>query len=150
MSVLKQIRTGFEERPKNFPQSLCLIGLKDVRDYRIWSKEQGGYISTSSQAISLVLSNFTLADVKSLYRQLTAATGQEFTDEAIECAFFLTQGQPWLVNALAQEACFKLMLDRSQPITRELIEKAKDVLIARRDTHIDSLLDKLNEERVSQ
>ena len=64
-------------------------------------------------------------------------------------AFFLTQGQPWLINALAQEACFEIMLDRTQPITTEIIERAKDILIVRRDTHIDSLIDKLNEPRVS-
>ena len=78
------------------------------------------------------------------------ATGQQFTDEAIECAFFLTQGQPWLVNALAQEACFKLVLERSIPITKEVIEQAKEALIVRRDTHIDALLEKLNEKRVSE
>ena len=38
----------------------------------------------------------------------------------------------------------------TKPITKEIIEQAKDILIVRRDTHIDSLLDKLNEQRVSQ
>ena len=52
-------------------------------------------------------------------------------------------------HALAQEACFVLVLDRSQPITEEIINQAKDVLIFRRDTHIDSLMDKFNEPRVS-
>ena len=153
LSVLRQIRTGFEFRPTNFPQSLCLIGLRDVRDYRIWSKDLGGYIPTSSpfnvKTISLRLSNFTQKEIQDLYDQHTDATGQKFTKEAIDCAFFLTQGQPWLANALAREACFKLMLDRTKPITREIIEQAKDILIVRRDTHIDSLIEKLNEPRVS-
>src|SRR5262249_13853622 len=48
LSVLRQIRAGFKDRPAQFPQSICLIGLRDVRDYRIWSKEQGVYVSTSS------------------------------------------------------------------------------------------------------
>ena len=69
LSVLRQIRSGFQERPTSFPQSLCLIGLRDVRDYRIWSKEYGEYVSTSSpfniKAISLVLSNFTQEEVQS-------------------------------------------------------------------------------------
>ena len=152
--MLRQIRTGFERRPESFPRSLCLIGLRDVRDYRVWSKEHGEYVSTSSpfniKAISLSLPNFGLIEVRALYSQHTQATGQLFTEEAIEHAFFLTQGQPWLVNALAQEACFNLVPDRAQPITKEIIEQAKDILILRRDTHIDSLIDKLNEERVSQ
>ena len=124
-----------------------------MRDYRIWSKEEGVYISTASpfniKAISLLLSNFTEEEVKLLYQQHTEATGQIFTKKAIEHAYCLTQGQPWLVNALAQEACFVLVLDRRQPITEKIINQAKDVLIFRRDTHIDSLLDKLKEPRVA-
>ncbi len=153
LSVLRQIRAGFIKRPKRFLQSICLIGLRDVRDYRIWSKEEGAYVSTASlfniKAVSLLLSNFSEDEVRLLYQQHTAATGQLFTDAAIEHAYYLTQGQPWLVNALAQEACFALVLDRTQPITEEIINQAKDVLILRRDTHIDSLMDKLNEPRIS-
>ena len=150
LSILRQVRAGFKERPHRFPQSICLIGL---RNYRIWSKKQGEYISTSSpfniKAISLKLSNFTLEDVRALYDQHTNATGQKFTQEAIEYAYYLTQGQPWLVNALAQEACFVEVPDRSISITKDVIEHAKDVLILRNDTHIDSLFDKLNEPRVA-
>lgn len=152
LSVLRQIRAGFNQRPDRFPQALCLIGLRDIRDYRVWSKEQGVYISTSSpfniKAESLTLENFTLDDVKNLYNQHTQATGQKFTDEAIEYAYYITQGQPWLVNALAYQACFREITDRTQSITKDVLEKSKEQLIARRDTHIDSLIDKLHEERV--
>ncbi len=152
LSVLRQIRAGFNERPGRFPQSICLIGLRDVRDYRVWSKEQGVYVSTSSpfniKAESVTLSNFSCADVKNLYEQHTQETGQKFTLEAIEHVFYLTQGQPWLVNALGYQACFRDVTDRSQTITREIIDAAKERLIARRDTHIDSLVDKLQEDRV--
>lgn len=75
-------------------------------------------------------------------------TGQQFADEAIDYAFEQTQGQPWLVNALAYEACFEMVTDRTQPITKEIIEKAKETLIARRDTHLDVLIDRLQEPRV--
>lgn len=152
LSVLRQIRAGFKNRPAGFPHSLCLIGLRDVRDYRIWSKEQGVYVSTSSpfniKAESLTIANFSEEQVRALYHQHTQATGQIFTEDALKHAYYLTQGQPWLVNALASEACFRDVLDRAQPITKEAIEKAKDQLIIRQDTHIDSLLDKLNETRV--
>lgn len=153
LSVLRQLRTGFYGRPSRFPQSLCLIGLRDVRDYRVWSREQGVYVSTSSpfniKAFSLTLTNFTQDDIRKLYEQHTEATGQKFTEEAITYAYYLTQGQPWLVNALAMEACFKEVLDRKKPITKEVIEKAKNQLILRRDTHIDSLVDKLNDPRIT-
>lgn len=152
LSVLRQIRRGFDMRPEGFPQSICLIGLRDVRDYRVWSKDQGINVSTSSpfniKAESLTLKNFSFEQVEDLYGQHTIATGQSFTDEALSYAYFLTQGQPWLTNALAYQACFRDVLDRTIPITKEIIEVAKEKLIARRDTHIDSLIDKLNEDRI--
>ncbi len=154
LSVLRQIRTGFSNRPDRFPQSICLISLRDVKDYRIWSEEAGAYVSNATpfniKTVSLTLSNFSQEEVGLLYRQHTKATGQLFTDKAIEHAYCLTQGQPWLVNALAEEACFVLVPDRTQPITEEIIDRAKDILILRRDTHIDSLIDKLNEPRVAR
>src|SRR5262249_29871742 len=45
LSVLRQIRSGYTERPTRFPQSICLVGLRDVRDYKIWSEESGVYVS---------------------------------------------------------------------------------------------------------
>ncbi|KPA15275.1 ATPase, AAA-type, core domain protein [Candidatus Magnetomorum sp. HK-1] len=35
ISVLRQIRAGYYRRPGNFPQSIILCGVRDVRDYRI-------------------------------------------------------------------------------------------------------------------
>jgi hypothetical protein len=62
----------------------------------------------------------------------------------------LTQGQPWLVNALAYHACFEMPAgrDRGRPITLDLIDQAKEYLIVNRVTHLDQLADKLREERV--
>lgn len=152
LSILRQIRRGFSNRPKTFPQSICLIGLRDVRDYRIWSRESENYISTSSpfniKAKSLLLNNFSVKEVAELYAQHTQETNQIFENEAIEYAFYLTQGQPWLVNALAHEAVYVEVTDLSLPITKQAIECAKNTLIKRRDTHLDSLIHKLKEERV--
>lgn len=152
LSVLRQIRAGFDRRPKLFPHALCLIGLRDVRDYRIWSKQEGKNVSTSSpfniKSESLVISNFTLDDVKTLYGQHSAETGQVFSSEAIVYAYDLTAGQPWLINALAYQACYRDVNNPQEPITKEVIKRAKEALIKRRDTHIDSLIDKLRENRV--
>jgi len=86
--------------------------------------------------------------VGELYQQHTAATGQIFTPEAIETAFYLTQGQPWLVNALAKEIVEKMVKDRNIAITKEHILQAKEILIYRQDTHLDSLAERLREKRV--
>ena len=39
--------------------------------------------------------------------------------------------------------------DRSQPITKQVMERARDALILRRDTHLDVLIDRLKEERIA-
>jgi hypothetical protein len=152
LSVLHQIRRGFDKRPQGFPQSLCLIGMLDLRDYRVKSTEEiNSHAMVSSfniKAISLRLGDFSQNQVRDLYLQHTQATGQLFTDEAILYAYYLTQGQPWLVNALADQACFSQDVDRSKPVTKEAIEHAKEKLIIQRDVHLDALLDRLNDEQV--
>ena len=37
LSVLRQLRAGYDLRPEGFPQSVVLCGVRDVRDYRIQS-----------------------------------------------------------------------------------------------------------------
>ena len=154
ITLLKQFRTGYTNRPENFPQTICLIGVSDLRDYKVKTKEQKElgvlYSPFNIKAESLILPDFSLEDIQNLYRQHTQETGQVFTDEAIEYAFTQTQGQPWLVNALAYQACFRDVQARSIPITKEILENAKEALIKRCDTHMDALLDRLNEPRVLQ
>ena len=154
ISVLRQLRDGYTSRPDSFPKSVCLFGVRDVRDYRIWSdKEQATILGGSAfniKAESLTLADFSLQEVTDLYLQHTKETGQIFTKEAILYAFDQTQGQPWLVNALGRQACFCDVLDRSKPITEEIFERAREALIKRCDTHIDVLLDRLQEPRVRE
>ncbi len=152
ISVLRQLRAGFANRPRGFPQSVALVGVRDVRDYRARLRPSADSLGTSSpfnvKVRSLTLANFTAGEVDELYRQHTAETGQAFEPAAVERAFELTGGQPWLVNALAAEVVDRLVPDRSRPIGRQAIEQAKEILIGRRDTHLDSLIDRLREPRV--
>ncbi|MFH0924181.1 MAG: ATP-binding protein [bacterium] len=154
ISLLRQLRTGYNKRPKQFPQSIVLCGVRDVRDYRIHSSKDKAIITGGSafniKAESLRLGNFSKEDVVTLYRQHTDETGQKFLPDVINTVWTLTSGQPWLVNALGYEVCFKMEEghDRSRPITIKMIEQAKENIILRRDTHIDQLADKLQEERV--
>jgi hypothetical protein len=154
VSVLRQLRGGYDARPKDFPQSVILCGVRDVRDYRIHVSSGKEPVTGGSafniNAKSLTMGPFSAAELRDLYRQHTAATGQVFTEEALELAYDLTRGQPWLVNALAYQACFEdpRGKDRSQPISADLILAAKESLILRRVTHLDQLADKLKEPRV--
>jgi hypothetical protein len=151
MTVLRQLRDGFPRRPQGFPQSLALVGMRDVRDYK-YASGGSDRLNTSSpfniKVRSFTLSNFTLENVRNLYHQHTEATGQIFTPEAVDLAFHLTQGQPWLVNAIAKEIVEYIAKDPSIPITAELVNQAKEILIKRQDTHLDSLAERLREDRV--
>lgn len=152
LSVLRQLRSGYPERPRNFPQSVALIGLRDVRDYRLELRPDSQSLGTASpfniKVESLTLRNFTAEEVAELYDQHTADTGQAFAPEAMRLAWELTGGHPWLVNALARQAVEQLVPDPATPVTAEVIDRAKEVLIQRRDTHLDSLIDRLREPRV--
>ena len=151
ISVLRQLRGGYPRRPKNFPWSLALIGLRDIREYRVAS-ENDGRLGTASpfniKIESLTLRNFTADEVAELYQQHTDDTGQRFTPDALVAAFDETQGQPWLVNALARQIVEVIVPDRSMTIAADDIIKARQILIGRMDTHLDSLAKVLREARV--
>ncbi|HBY76174.1 MAG TPA: polyketide biosynthesis operon protein CyrO, partial [Cyanobacteria bacterium UBA11148] len=78
-SVLRQLRNGYPSRPKAFPQSVGLIGLRDVRDYKVTA---GGSdrLNTSSpfniKVRSITLRDFNAEEVAELYGQHTQDTGQ--------------------------------------------------------------------------
>ncbi|MEM7495763.1 MAG: ATP-binding protein, partial [Myxococcota bacterium] len=155
VSVLQQLRNGYCDRKYvPFPQSIVLCGMRDLRDYRMQldrSKEPStGPSPFNINSKSLRLGDFSQEDIQALYAQHTRETGQKFGDGVCERVFELTQGQPWLVNALAYDACFedKAGRNRSKLITVEDLEAAKERLIQRRETHLDQLAAKLKQERV--
>ena len=154
LSVLRQLRAGYDRRPAGFPQCVMLCGVRDVRDYRIRSAAADAVVAGGSafnvKAKSLRLGNFSQDEVLALLGQHTAETGQAFTAGALALVWERTQGQPWLVNALAYDACFedRAGRDRSLPIGAEAVLAAQERLILRRETHLDQLADKLQEERV--
>lgn len=151
ISILRQLRSGYAQRPDAFPAALALIGLRDVRDYKVASGGSTRLNSPSPFNIavrSIMLRNFTADEVHTLLQQHTDETGQPFTPEALDHVYYLTQGQPWLVNALAKVAVEELVPDLSQPVTVAQIDRAKEILIQRRQTHLDQLTDKLRDPRV--
>lgn len=153
VSVLRQIRAGYDQRPSNFPQTIILCGVRDVRDYRIVLSNQDiitGGSAFNIKATSLRLGNFSREEIHDLYMQHTAATGQEFSPECFPMIWTATEGQPWLVNALGYEVTMEMEenRDRTVRIIPEMIYRAQERIIYRRDTHIDILIDKLREDRV--
>ena len=153
LSVLRQLRAGYEHRPEGFPQSVVLCGVRDIRDYRIRSST-GEVIAGGSPfnvaAKSLRMGDFTEAETRALMAQHTEETGQRFSAAALDSVWTQTRGQPWLVNALCAGACFdnKAGRDRSRTIEVDDVYAAREELILSRRTHLDQLAHKLEEERV--
>ncbi len=157
VNLLSQLRAGFSNRGAGqFPTSVALVGMRDLRDYLAQAK--GGVPASPGSPFnvkkaSLTLRNFTAEEVGRLYAQHTTETGQAFTAEAVERAFYWTQGQPFLVNALADQCVgYARQLDDPRiegTVTADHIDAAKEKLILARTTHLDSLGNKLREPRVA-
>lgn len=154
--------------PRQTGKTSCLLALRDYLNAReefiaVYANVEAGQAARNDVArvveatassiagrLSLILGNFSKEEIHDLYMQHTAATGQEFHPDCFPLVWTATEGQPWLVNALAYEVTMEMKenRDRSICIIPEMIYRAQERIIYRRDTHIDILIDKLREERV--
>lgn len=155
VSFLTQLRQGYIGRSEiPFARSIALVGMRQVRDYVISEADRRvvTWLGTTSPfnitAEALTLAAFTRADMDDLLDQHTAATGQIFLEEARETIATLSEGHPWLVNALADQVVDRDVPDRAVPVTAAHVEAAKETIILERRTHIDSLIAKLYDPRV--
>ena len=157
VSFLKQLRDGYLDRAQSpFPHSVALIGRRTVRDYVLTQEERVPlrWLGTSSpfnvSAEAASLGPFTRDEVEELLVQHTLATGQRFEPEAVALVHDLSQGHPWLVNALADRVVEHDLRDRSVAVSAAHVEAAKETIILERRTHIDALVARLREPRVSR
>ena len=154
ISFLRQLRSGYINRSTiPFVHSLALVGMRNIRDYKVQIRPDSQSLGSASPfnivAKTMTLQNFTKEEITSLYRQHTDASGQIFEQDAIDLVYEQTQGQPWLVNAIVREVIVEMLQsDYTRPVTAPLVNEAIKTIILRRDTHIDSLLERLKEERV--
>ena len=153
VSFLRQLRGGFSKRGAGvFPVSIALVGMRDLRDYLVSSKD-GSSLNPGSpfniKEDSITLDNFSRSDIAALTEQHTAETGQTFSEQALEEIYACSLGQPWLVNALAKECILRIVPAESrETVLPEHVDQARARLIASRATHIDSLGERLKEKRV--
>ena len=154
ISFLRQLRDGYVNRDTiPFPSSIALIGMLDVRDYKAQIRPDGESLGQISPfniiSEDMLLRNFTAEEVAALYAQHTEETGQKFASDVLGKVMDFSGGQPWLVNALARECVEKIHGFRyDETVTADDIETAKETIIRRRDTHVDSLMERLREPRV--
>lgn len=151
---LRQLREGYINKLMTpFPCSIALVGMRDIRDYKGEIRENRESLGSASPfnivKKSLTIRDFTKKEVAELYSQHTKLTGQIFSDEIVDEVFYYTSGQPFLVNAIASYIIEDIIkYDFSKKIKVEYVRHAIDYLIKTRVTHIDSLLERLKEERV--
>jgi hypothetical protein len=156
ISFLRQLRYGYINRSRApFVHSLSLVGMRNIRDYKARVRDDRDTLGSSSPfniaKVSKTIRNFNQEEVTRLYSQHTDQTGQSFWPEVTGIVYDYTQGQPWLVNAIADEIVEQILgQDFSQIVTVEHVEQAVEILIKRRDTHIDSLMERLKEKRIQQ
>ncbi len=156
ITFLRQLRDGYVNRVRMpFPASIALVGMRNIQDFKVRVRPESETLGTASPfnvlTESLTLRTFNEKDVRDLYAQHTAETGQVFNDDVFGAVMHWTGGQPWLVNAIARECVEKIHQFRyDEPITREDVLTAKETIIRRRDTHILSLMSKLEDPRVMQ
>jgi len=156
ISFLRQLRAGYVNRSMiPFVHSVGLIGMRNIRDYKGRIREERETLGSASPfnivTKALTLRNFNQDEVAQLYAQHTEATGQVFPPEVTASIYHYTQGQPWLVNAVAREIVVEILNnDFTKTIITDHVSQAIETIIQRRDTHIDSLLERLKEERVKK
>lgn len=155
ISLLRQVKSGYDKRPGLFPQSIIFCGIEDLQYKKL--KETGDGIVTGGSIFniegkSLRLNNFNKEEVTSLLLQYAKDTGIKIGEAVFNRLWELTRGLPWIVNAIAYEICFE-MIPRKKDI-KEIrlkdLEEAAENLIQRREIHLKNLIDKLNEERVKK
>ncbi|MBF0197946.1 MAG: ATP-binding protein [Planctomycetes bacterium] len=151
VSFLRQLRGGFADRGVGkFPVSIALVGMRDLRDYLIKSKD-GDPVNPGSpfniKESSATITNFSREDVHNLMAQHVDATGQKFEKGAVDLIYDLTRGQPWLANSLAKK-CHWDLCPHSEMITIQHILEAKELLIKERAVHLDSLAERLRDPRI--
>jgi hypothetical protein len=156
ISFLRQLRDGYVNRIRiPFLHSLALVGMRNIRDYRVQVRPDTQTLGSASPfniaKEAMTLKYFSRDDIAALYQQHTADTGQVFPADLVDEVWEMTLGQPWLVNAIAAEMVEKICRnDATKPLTAAMAEAAAQAIVLRRDTHIDSLLERLKEPRVQR
>jgi hypothetical protein len=150
---LRLLRSGFVTRGVGkFPVSIALVGMRDLKDYLIKAKD-GKPVNSGSpfniKADSAMLSNFSKTDVCTLFFQRTEETGQQITQEALDYVYEQSGGQPWIVNSLFMRATLRILdAESTETVTLEHVRQAREQMIEARETHLDSLGERLRDPRV--
>lgn len=117
-------------------QSLILVGVKNIPSLL------GGSQSPFNIADQYQVPYFTNIEIAELLNQHTIETGQPFTPPVIEAICVETEGQPFLVNRLANILTVDTVPDQNQAITLTHFNQALVDLLSEQNTHFSSITSK--------
>jgi hypothetical protein len=87
--------------------------MRNIRDYKAKVRPDSESLDSASPfnivTKAFVLRNFTKEEITQLYQQHTGETGQVFEEDAIALVWKQTQGQSWLVNAIANQVIVEIL-----------------------------------------
>ena len=94
--ILGELRCYCPSRPKSYPNSIILCGMRDLRDYKDESGNEaiGRGSPFNIKDISIRTRNWLTEDVRNLYNQYEEEYGNKVNDEVIERIMYWTDGQP--------------------------------------------------------
>ena len=138
-NFLTTLRELYQRYKKQTDKALYSVGLVGIRNI---TKLIVGGVSPFNIADQVKLPPFTLKNVRDLYAQYTEETNQPFTKEAVKKVFDETSGQPWLVNRLGTILTVDIKPQTTDPITKEDVEKAVEILLYEENSHFDNITEK--------
>ncbi|MEM7131744.1 MAG: AAA-like domain-containing protein [Chloroflexota bacterium] len=142
--LLDQFRGMYLERfdPNAFAfHSIILVGVRNIPSLL------EGTQSPFNIADSFTIPAFSLSEIKMLYQQHTEETGQEFTQALLEAVYHESEGQPFLVNRLAQLLTQEVDADPNKPIGLPDMPYALATITSENNTHTYSIVSKATPHR---
>ncbi len=129
------------QQPPRPLHSVVLVGLQNIATLNM------GRSSPFNIARQARLAGFTLDEVRDLFAQYSAESGQGFAPGVIEEIVYQTAGHPFLVNRLGALLSEEIATDRSQPINESDLQRAISRLVRERNYNFESLIRNANPRR---
>jgi len=124
-------------------QSIILVGVRNIPALL------SGTQSPFNIADQYEVPYFSLAETKNLLSQHTEETGQPFAQKTVDALYHESQGQPFLVNRLAQILTLDVVPDSTEAIEPLHMEQAMMDLMAENNTHFASITSKAEPHRTT-
>ncbi len=136
LTTLRELYQQYKGRTDKALYSVGLVGIRNITKLIV------GGVSPFNIADQVKLPPFTLDNVRDLYGQYTAETGQPFTEGAVKLVYDQTAGQPWLVNRLGTLLTIDIKPGTTQAIAEHDVQQAIEALLYEENNHFDNITEK--------